>query len=295
MAIILLILIAIIIWLLIKIYDYKKINTKLSKQNNELTERIKLLTGTSQLHSENSDEKSSQGSEDNKYASIPPTPFNEKNAAAWKKYEDEQSEVWTKYRKVQESQPDYDKQFGRSFDYPKYTDKYDTNTDFSLRELLLLIWWGKIKKGRLTTAKIPKYFIFTYNLNAQKVTQKFLDKGWLFQEDNRYFLSKEAKQATEFYSDLWEMHQADNFPICLDEDFPNWNHGKLLITFYKNDIDFQNKLIAYYNKLNSFYKSNPKFFADKQMQDNHIQEIEQSISEAQNVINKNNKIIKAIE
>ncbi|KRM03084.1 hypothetical protein [Lactobacillus kitasatonis] len=295
MAIILLILIAIIIWLLIKIYDYKKINTKLSKQNNELTERIKLLTGTSQLHSENSDEKSSQGSEDNEYASIPPTPFNEKNAAAWKKYEDEQSEVWTKYRKVQESQPDYDKQFGRSFDYPKYTDKYDTNTDFSLRELLLLIWWGKIKKGRLTTAKIPKYFIFTYNLNAQKVTQKFLDKGWLFQEDNRYFLSKEAKQATEFYSDLWEMHQADNFPICLDEDFPNWNHGKLLITFYKNDIDFQNKLIAYYNKLNSFYKSNPKFFADKQMQDNHIQEIEQSISEAQNVINKNNKIIKAIE
>lgn len=211
------------------------------------------------------------------------------------KYEDEQSEVWTKYRKMQESQPDYDKQFGRSFDYPKYTDKYDTNTDFSLRELLLLIWWGKIKKGRLTTAKIPKYFIFTYNLNAQKVTQKFLDKGWLFQEDNRYFLSKEAKQATEFYSDLWEMHQADNFPICLDEDFPNWNHGKLLITFYKNDIDFQNKLIAYYNKLNSFYKSNPKFFADKQMQDNHIQEIEQSISEAQNVINKNNKIIKAIE
>lgn len=295
MAIILLILIAIIIWLLIKIYDYKKINTKLSKQNNELAERIKLLIGTSQLHSENSDEKSSQGSEDNKYASIPPTPFNEKNAAAWKKYEDEQSEVWTKYRKVQESQPDYDKQFGRSFDYPKYTDKYDKNTDFSLRELLLLIWWGKIKKGRLTTAKIPKYFIFTYNLNVPKVTQKFINKGWLVQEDDRYFLSKEANQVTDFYSDLWEMHQADNFPICLDEDFPNWNHGKLLITFYKNDIDFQNKLIDYYHKLESFYKNNPKFFSDKQMQNNHIQEIEQSVIEAQNVIDKNKKIIKAIE
>lgn len=106
------------------------------------------------------------------------------------KNEDEQLEVWTKYRKMQESQPDYDKQFGRSFDYPKYTDKYDTNTDFSLRELLLLIWWGKIKKGRLNTAKIPKYFIFTYNLNVTKVTQKFIDKGWLVQEDDRYFLSK---------------------------------------------------------------------------------------------------------
>lgn len=91
---------------------------------------------------------------------------------------------------MQENQPDYDKQFGRSFDYPKYTDKYDTNTDFSLRELLLLIWWGKIKKGRLTTAKIPKYFIFTYNLNVTKVTQKFIDKGWLVQKDDRYFLSK---------------------------------------------------------------------------------------------------------
>lgn len=128
-------------------------------------------------------------------------------------------------------------------------------------------------------------------MNVPKVTQKFIDKGWLVQEDDRYFLSKEANQVTDFYSDLWEMHQGDNFPICLDEDFPNWNHGKLLITFYKNDIDFQNKLIDYYHKLESFYKNNPKFFSDKQMQNNHIQEIEQSVIEAQNVIDKNKKII----
>lgn len=132
-------------------------------------------------------------------------------------------------------------------------------------------------------------------MNVPKVTQKFIDKGWLVQEDDRYFLSKEANQVTDFYSDLWEMHQADSFPICLDEDFPNWNHGKLLITFYKNDIDFQNKLIDYYHKLESFYKNNPKFFSDKQMQNNHIQEIEQSVIEAQNGIDKNKKIIKAIE
>lgn len=91
------------------------------------------------------------------------------------------------------------------------------------------------------------------------------------------------------------MHQADKFPICQDEDFPNQNHSRLLITFYKNDIDFQNKLVDYYNKLDSFYKNNPKFFADKQMQDNHIQDIEQSILEAQNNIDRNQKIIKAIE
>ena len=69
----------------------------------------------------------------------------------------------------------------------------------------------------------------------------------------------------------------------------------MLITFYKNDIDFQNKLVDYYNKLDSFYKNNPKFFADKQMQDNHIQDIEQSILEAKNNIDRNQKIIKAIE
>ena len=106
--------------------------------------------------------------------------FSEEDVEARKRFETEQSEVWDKYRKVQEAQPDYDKQFGRSFDYPRYTDKYDTNTEFSLRELLLLIWWGKFKKGRLTTTKIPKYFIFTYNLNVQKV----IDKGWLVQKDD---------------------------------------------------------------------------------------------------------------
>ena len=123
--------------------------------------------------------------------------FSEEDVEAWKRFETEQSEVWDKYRKVQEAQPDYDKQFGRSFDYPRYTDKYDTNTEFSLRELLLLIWWGKFKKGRLTTAKIPKYFIFTYNLNVQKVTQKFIDKGWLVQKMiDTFYLKKHDKLQT---------------------------------------------------------------------------------------------------
>lgn len=71
--------------------------------------------------------------------------------------------------------------------------------------------------------------------------------------------------------------------------------GNYSLPSTKNDIDFQNKLIDYYHKLESFYKNNPKFFSDKQMQNNHIQEIEQSVIEAQNVIDKNKKIIKAIE
>lgn len=46
--------------------------------------------------------------------------FSEEDVEAQKRFETEQSEVWDKYRKVQEAQPNYDKQFGRSFDYPRY-------------------------------------------------------------------------------------------------------------------------------------------------------------------------------
>lgn len=79
--------------------------------------------------------------------------FSEEDVEARKRFETEQSEVWDKYRKVQEAQPDYDKQFGRSFDYPRYTDKYDTNTEFSLRELLLLIWGENLRKVDLQLLK----------------------------------------------------------------------------------------------------------------------------------------------
>ena len=78
-------------------------------------------------------------------------------------------------------------------------------------------------------------------------------------------------------------------------DFTKWNHGKMLITFYKDEIEFQHKLIKFYKKLKSFYENNSKFFIDKQMQDNHIQSVDESILDSQSEIERNEKLIKALE
>lgn len=77
MSIILIILIVVIIGLLIKIYDYKKTNSELSKQNKELTNKIELLVGPSQQTSE-------QINKDTQYASHPPMTFSEEDVEAWK-------------------------------------------------------------------------------------------------------------------------------------------------------------------------------------------------------------------
>lgn len=71
-SIILIILIVVIIELLIKIYDYKKTNSELSKQNKELTNKIELLVGPFQQTSE-------QNNKDTQYASHPPMTFSEED------------------------------------------------------------------------------------------------------------------------------------------------------------------------------------------------------------------------
>lgn len=290
MAAVFTILIAIIIWLVIKNHDAKQKIDKLSEENSKLTKKVDALTALLQTDP-NETENSNQISDDIPVSITATTTWDDNDSTDY----DEQTKMFDEYHKVEKSRPDYNKQFGRSFNSPKYTDKYNTNTDFTLRELLLLVWWGRIKKGRLTTAKIPKYFIYDYNLNGQKVTQKFIDKGWLIEKDGRYMLSEEARSAANFYSELWEMHQTSGFPICLDDDFANWNHGKLLISFYKKEIEFQQKMINYYHRLEAFYKKYPAFFADKQDQNNQLQYVNQSILEAKNDIENDKERIQAIE
>lgn len=326
MGVILIILIGIIIVLFVKNHGLKRKINELSKQNKELNRKIELIStpvqddledvNNSENHEEPIDldktkqdeqasgqivESDASQSETKHHIDIPVsvtvTMDNDEKIdddPYMKEYE-EQNKLYDKFQKIEATRPDYRSQFGRPFDSPKYTDKYDTHTDFSLRELLLLVWWGRIKKGRLTTARIPKYFIYDYNLNTQKTTQKFIDKGWLIKKDDRYFLSKEARQAADFYDDLWDMHKYNGFPICLDDDFPNWNHGKLLITFYKDEIEFQNKMIDFYNKEIAFYEKNPKYFSDKQSQKDRIEYTKKSILNAQNDIDTDKNLIAAIE
>ena len=60
-----------------------------------------------------------------------------------------------------------DEIYGRSFDFPKYNDKFITQEGYPLRELLLLVWWGRTKSERKSTISIPQYFFYDYNLNAE--------------------------------------------------------------------------------------------------------------------------------
>lgn len=207
-----------------------------------------------------------------------------------KKIED----IYDKYNKIRKSEPRFEQFFGRRYDAPAYTDKYDTGTEFSLRELLLLVWYSRVKKGRMITAKIPNYFFNQYNINGNKLTQRFIDKGWLKDKDARYHLSDEGKQIADFYADLWELHKVSGFPICLDEDFPRWNNGQLLKKFYKREVNYLHSQIDFYNKLIWFYKTYPDFFGDKENQQDSIKYTQQSIDNIQNEIKSFNEKINAI-
>lgn len=207
---------------------------------------------------------------------------------------EEENQVYETFNKLWETSPKAENFYGRGFNYPKYTDSYKTNTDFTLRQLLLLVWLGKVKKGRLVTARIPKYFIEEYDLNAQKTIQLFLDEGLLSIQDDRYQLSKEAKSMVSFYKTLWDLHSIKNFPICLDEDFPKWNNGKLLISFYKEEIEFLKAEINFNNKVIWFYDTYPSLSYDEQHQKRTIESYKQNNIYNQNDIKKDEAKIKAL-
>ena len=318
MAIIFIILLAITIWVTLKYISLKKENKELNenitflksqlkksktsifrKNQNDTTHIDQHSVLSKNVSSTNSKEKESESVNTSNWSVTTengieiPVSMTIETGVNDTDYNHENNRSLQEYQNICESRPDYNDQFGRPFDYPKYTDKYNTNTDFVLRELLLLVWWGKVKKGRLTTARIPKYFIYDYNLNSHKVTQKFIDKGLLRIENDRYVLSDEAKRIINFYSELWEMHQTTGIPICLDEDFTNWNHGKLLATFYQKEIEYFYKMITFYKKLIVFYKKHPNFYNDKLFIKHKIQDLNESISDIENDIAKDQQRIQA--
>lgn len=200
-------------------------------------------------------------------------------------------EIYAKYDELQMSRPDYEEFFGRPNDYPRYTDQYDTGTGFSLRELLLLEWWGYYKNGRSITSSIPLYFYQQYHLNAPKVTKRFVDKGWLIKEDGRYQLSDETKKIVVKFKPLWQLHMETNFNFCLDEDFPKWNDGALLTSFYQKDIQYLTAQITYYQQLINFFKKYPKFFDDEVLQKKQLKSLADLIDKARGQMHRDEEKI----
>lgn len=65
---------------------------------------------------------------------------------------------YNKYYSLIGKGPAYYKYSEREYDMPSYDDAYVTKEKYKLRELLLLVWWGKPKNGRNKNVAIPKYF-----------------------------------------------------------------------------------------------------------------------------------------
>lgn len=198
------------------------------------------------------------------------------------------------YLKIEDSRPRFEDYLGRSINYPKYTDNYDTGTDFTLRELLLLVWYSRVKKGRLVSSTIPQYFFYDYNLNGKEITQKFLNQGLLTIKDNRYHLSDEAINIVSFYSSLWDLHRLSTYNFCLDEDFPNWNNGRLLKKCYEQEISYLREDIDTDNKLIWFYETYPSFLPDEEQRKNEIKNYNRSIEFSKNRIWDREEKIKAL-
>lgn len=155
----------------------------------------------------------------------------------------------TEYYRLLKTEPLIDKIWGRGFDYPKYNDRFKTEEKLKLRELLLLVWWGKTKNGRKISASIPKYFFITYNLNAQKVTQLFREKKWIVNEGDKVKLTNEGKLIYEKYCNLWEIHAFKGYPTNLDVDFPNWNQKQFEIMFYQKDLEYYNQHVEFCKRM----------------------------------------------
>ena len=90
------------------------------------------------------------------------------------------------YFRIINSRPNMHEIYGRSFDFPKYNDRFITQEGYPLRELLLLVWWSKTKSGRKSTISIPQYFFYDYNLNAEKITRKFKDPYFMMMTVKRF-------------------------------------------------------------------------------------------------------------
>lgn len=163
-----------------------------------------------------------------------------------------------KYFKILNSRPNMSEMYGRGFDFPKYNDNFITPEGYPLRELLLLVWWGKTKSGRKSTISIPKYFFHDYNLNAEKITRKFKDKSLLYDDEGKTLLTEKGRVIADKYSSLWEIHSAKEYPTNLDIDFPTWDKNKfdlmmcqIQIKYHSEYAKFCKELVNYFNSLNA--------------------------------------------
>ncbi|MGQ7601568.1 hypothetical protein ACTGZI_09405 [Streptococcus suis] len=148
----------------------------------------------------------------------------------------------------------------------RYDDSYYTGTPYKLRELLLLIWWGKTKNPRKPDSKPPRYFYYDYHLETKKVTGMFIKDGVLTKDDKeRIVLTEYGKELYDEFEILWEMHSYKGFLgelPNLDKEFADWdyntykaNNNLLEIAHLKEIINFNSKMQKQYPASSKQYKA----------------------------------------
>lgn len=131
----------------------------------------------------------------------------------------------------------------------RFNDNYDTGTSYTLRELLVLVWWLRPKKSREFNVKIPEYFVNIYSEDVHKITDKFINDEVLFINDDN--LIKPTVVGIIIYEKfgerLWEIHSKSS--AVIDEVFDNWNLNSYTIQLLKDSINFNKQYLKYYNDL----------------------------------------------
>lgn len=157
-----------------------------------------------------------------------------------------------------------------------YDDSYKTGTPLSLREILLLVWFGKSKNGRKVDKEIPAYFKFNYGVNGHLVKQKLIKGGLLLEKDNRFVLSSSGQFLVNTYADLWDIHSAN---YNLDQVFPRWHNGDF-VKYVNKAYDAQRKTYLLSRiKLYNYCAKHPEIFSGKTHHPRELKYIKQIIKD----------------
>ena len=163
------------------------------------------------------------------------------------------------YLELLTRRPNYFDYVDGSYEYA-YTDSYKTNEGYKLRELLLLVWWGKIKKGRTSNAKVPRYFYDRYHINPNNVTKQFFIDNLIYVDSgNIVRFTDRGKTLFQKYQDLWEIHSLKEYYGNLDRDFPFWDLDSFLIKKHTQNIIYLKEMAQFHKVLADYFiKNYPK-------------------------------------
>lgn len=165
----------------------------------------------------------------------------------------------------------------------RFNDKYDTGTPYSLRELLVLIWWLHLKKGRNSDAKLPQYFITTYSESPSQITNKFFSDGLLYVDDKNIVRGTDVGNILNTkFSDLWEIHSKTY--AVLDDVFDKWDFNKYQLSRNEQVIKYLTARDKYIKDVAAWEKRHHENYSDD------LRSIEMNIKEIEQLQRQNEAI-----